>query len=307
MDINLPDVLAEVTAGLRALRRGPGHATTWRCSTNCSGTARTPCATAPPKTSTATTRSGPFAPARPAQGLAAHPAQDRHHHLRQRHGHRQRRVPARRQRHAPAGRARPGCARPRAGAWWPPTSACWLSPACWLRAYPVSVHFPISTRPQGVATMSPRPSTAAIPSSPWPRSARPARWARSALAPWRRSRSPSASSTSARATTTATTRRRPQAAAELKKMPGIKVVEEENVPETAAVQKTMTRHDRAGRRHAAVPHLVRLLRPAHAGGGAPSTPTCASRTAAACGPRASTRRTPAATSATSTSASTSTA
>jgi basic membrane protein A len=30
-----------------------------------------------------------------------------------------------------------------------------------------------------------------------------------------------------------------QAAAELKKMPGIKVVEEENVPETAAVQKTM--------------------------------------------------------------------
>ncbi len=30
------------------------------------------------------------------------------------------------------------------------------------------------------------------------------------------------------------------AAAELKKMPGIKVVEEENVPETASVQKTMT-------------------------------------------------------------------
>lgn len=31
-----------------------------------------------------------------------------------------------------------------------------------------------------------------------------------------------------------------QAAAELKKMPGVKVVEEENVPETTAVQKTMT-------------------------------------------------------------------
>jgi basic membrane protein A and related proteins len=31
-----------------------------------------------------------------------------------------------------------------------------------------------------------------------------------------------------------------QAAAEMKKMPGVKVVEEENVPETAAVQKTMT-------------------------------------------------------------------
>ncbi|MDB6000556.1 MAG: basic rane lipoprotein, partial [Rhizobacter sp.] len=31
-----------------------------------------------------------------------------------------------------------------------------------------------------------------------------------------------------------------QAAAELKKLPGVKLVEEENVPETAAVQKTMT-------------------------------------------------------------------
>jgi simple sugar transport system substrate-binding protein len=31
-----------------------------------------------------------------------------------------------------------------------------------------------------------------------------------------------------------------EAAAELKKMPGIKVVEEENVAETVAVQKTMT-------------------------------------------------------------------
>ena len=59
-----------------------------------------------------------------------------------------------------------------------------------------------------------------------------------------------------------------QAAAELKKMPGVKVVEEENVPETAAVQKTMTGDDRAGRRQAAVPDLVRLLRSAHPGGGA---------------------------------------
>ena len=31
-----------------------------------------------------------------------------------------------------------------------------------------------------------------------------------------------------------------QAAAEIKKLPGIKLVEEENVPETAAVQKTMS-------------------------------------------------------------------
>ena len=49
----------------------------------------------------------------------------------------------------------------------------------------------------------------------------------------------SASSMSARATTTATTRRTPQGAAALKKMPGIKVVEEEKVPETDAVEKTM--------------------------------------------------------------------
>ena len=62
--------------------------------------------------------------------------------------------------------------------------------------------------------------------------------------------------------------------------------------------------DRAGRRHAALPDLVRLLRPAHAARWPRSTPRSASPTAAACGPRASTPRTWAATSATSTSAST---
>ena len=49
----------------------------------------------------------------------------------------------------------------------------------------------------------------------------------------------SASSMSGRATITATTRRMPQGAAALKKMAGVKVVEEENVPETDAVEKTM--------------------------------------------------------------------
>ena len=58
-----------------------------------------------------------------------------------------------------------------------------------------------------------------------------------------------------------------QAAAEVKKMPGVKVVEEENVPETAAVQKTMTGMIAQDGASAAVPHLVRLLRPAHAGHG----------------------------------------
>ena len=49
-----------------------------------------------------------------------------------------------------------------------------------------------------------------------------------------------------------------QAAAELKKIAGVKVVEEENVPETAAVQKSMTGMI-SGRCDAAVPHLLRLL------------------------------------------------
>ncbi len=55
-----------------------------------------------------------------------------------------------------------------------------------------------------------------------------------------------------------------QAAAAVKKLPGVKVVEEENVPETAAVQKTMEamiNQDKAG---ADLRHQLRLLRPAHA-------------------------------------------
>ena len=70
----------------------------------------------------------------------------------------------------------------------------------------------------------------------------------------------------------------------------MKVVEEENVPETSDVQKTMKIHDRAGRRAAVVPDLVRLFRPAHAEGGQANIPTCASPIAAACGPRASIRK-----------------
>ena len=57
-------------------------------------------------------------------------------------------------------------------------------------------------------------------------------------------------------------------AAALKKMPGVKVVEEEKVPETDAVEKTMESHDQSRRRDAALPDLVRLLRPAHAQDGA---------------------------------------
>ena len=59
-------------------------------------------------------------------------------------------------------------------------------------------------------------------------------------------------------------------------------------------------HDQPGRRHADLPDLVRLLRSAHARRWPRSIPTSSSATAAACGTRASTRRTPAATSATST-------
>ena len=98
-----------------------------------------------------------------------------------------------------------------------------------------------------------------------------------------------------------------EAAAEVKKMPGIKVVEEENVPETAAVQKTM---DGMIAQDGATlvfptsfgyfdPHMLAVARQVPRRALLP--------TAAACGPKASTRRTPAASSATSTSASTSTA
>ena len=59
-------------------------------------------------------------------------------------------------------------------------------------------------------------------------------------------------------------------------MPGVKVVEEENVPETVAVQKTMEAMIKQDRRHAAVPDLVRLLRSAHAEGGGEVSRTCAS-------------------------------
>ena len=115
---------------------------------------------------------------------------------------------------------------------------------------------------------------------------------------------PSASSMSGRATTTATTRPTPQGAAALKKMPGLKVVEEEKVPETDAVEKTMESHDQSRRRHAALPDLVRLLQPAHAQDGEQVSRSCTSSTAAACG-ATRTRRTPAAISAISTRPSTS--
>ena len=77
------------------------------------------------------------------------------------------------------------------------------------------------------------------------------------------------------------------AAAEMKKMPGIKVVEEENVPETTAVTKAMT--GMIQQDGAKLPFLTSfgyfdLYMLALAAG----TRACASRTAAACGPRAST-------------------
>ena len=93
MDINLPDVLAEVTRRLRALRRRAGQQRRRRCSTSCSGTARTPCATASPRTSTATTRSAPSAPRARRRAWRATLLQHRHHHLRPRLRHRQHRVP----------------------------------------------------------------------------------------------------------------------------------------------------------------------------------------------------------------------
>ena len=88
----------------------------------------------------------------------------------------------------------------------------------------------------------------------------------------RRSRSPSASSTSARKDDYGYNQAHAEGAADVKKMPGVKVVEEENVPETVDVQKTMEGMINAGRRHADLPDLVRLLRSAHAGDGRRSIP-----------------------------------
>ena len=51
--------------------------------------------------------------------------------------------------------------------------------------------------------------------------------------------------------------------------------------------------DQSRRRDAALPDLLRLFRPAHAGHGREISRTCSSAIAAACGQRASTRRIPA--------------
>jgi basic membrane protein A len=97
-----------------------------------------------------------------------------------------------------------------------------------------------------------------------------------------------------------------EAVAEVKKMAGIKVVEEENVPETQAVQKTMQGMISQDGATLLFPTSFGYFDP-HMLAIAAKNPTCASPIAAACGPRASTRRTPAASSATSTRRSTSTA
>ena len=53
----------------------------------------------------------------------------------------------------------------------------------------------------------------------------------------------------------------------LKEIPGVKVVEEENVPETVAVAEDDGVDDQHRRRDAAVPDLVRLLQSVHGGRG----------------------------------------
>ena len=58
-----------------------------------------------------------------------------------------------------------------------------------------------------------------------------------------------------------------QGAAALAKLPGVKIREEEMVPETVAVQKTMESMINLRRGGAAVPDLVRIFRPAHPEGG----------------------------------------
>ena len=296
MDINLPDVLAEVTAAFDRYeeRWSP---TTSRCSTSCSGTARTRCATASPRTSTATTPSRPSAPARPAQGLERDVLQDRDHHLRPRLRHRQ--LEFQRDGSAKTGRQ---------SQTWMRTPEGWRVVAAHvslLRAATVArfllhpILYPHRRDTMSISHFNRRDSLKSLAAlgaagtlGGWSALAgaqKPHHRRRDLRRPARRLRlQPGAGRGRGRAQEAARREggRRRERARDRRRA------------------EDHDRHDRAGRRHAAVPHLVRLLRSAHAGGGAEESRTCASRIAAACGPKASTRRTPAATSATSTSAST---
>ena len=93
-----------------------------------------------------------------------------------------------------------------------------------------------------------------------------------------------------------------EAAAILKKMPGVKVVEEEKVPETVAVEKSMESMINLDGATLIFPTSFGYFDPHMLKDGEQVSRRSSSATAAACGPRASTRRTPAATSATSTNA-----
>jgi hypothetical protein len=135
---------------------------------------------------------------------------------------------------APAARARPGCARPRAGAWCRRTSACSAErprPSFSLQSFnlfPQRSTFMTSplNRRDSLKTLAALGAAGSLGS-----------WSALAFA-------------QAKPLTVGViyvgarddygyNQAHAQAAAEVKKMPGIKVVEEENVPETAAVQKTM--------------------------------------------------------------------
>ncbi len=58
-----------------------------------------------------------------------------------------------------------------------------------------------------------------------------------------------------------------EGAAAIKAMPGLKVIEEERVPETDDVREDHAEHDPARRRVTAVPDQLRLLQPLHAADG----------------------------------------
>ena len=131
-----------------------------------------------------------------------------------------------------AARARPGCA-PRQG--WRVVAA---HVSLLLRTESPN---PLPASPISSTGAHHEPaSTAAIPSSPSPHSAPPARWAAGApLASAQKPLTVGVIYVGPR-DDYGYNQAQAQAAAELKKLPGVKVVEEENVPETAAVQKTMT-------------------------------------------------------------------
>ena len=130
MEIDLPEVVAEVTSRVRPLREGAGDERRRDARRAVPRRRRAPSATASARTSTATTRSRRSAPRARRSASTRTISQHRDHHLRPRFRGRLDAVSSRDAcRARSAGRCRPGCAFRTAGAWSPRMSASSMRPA----------------------------------------------------------------------------------------------------------------------------------------------------------------------------------